>query len=88
MGGDEKAIMSAALETQREILENRQIAYAAHAEIAHAHIRSQVAQGCKTDGTSHAHRITIQSPSQQHAGGHTASATEQGSRKVPEAFPK
>ena len=74
--------MSAAPETQREILENRQIAYTAHAEIAHAHIRSQVAQGCRTDGTSHAHCITIQSPSQQHAGGHTAavtaSPTEQG----------
>ena len=54
--------MSAAPETQREILENRQIAYTAHAEIAHAHIRSQVAQGCRTDGTSHAHRIIIQIP--------------------------
>ena len=87
MGEDEEAIMSAAPETQREILENRQIAYTAHAEIAHAHIRSQVAQGCRTDGTSHAHRITIQSPSQQHAGGHAASPTEQGSRQAPEAFP-
>ena len=57
--GDEEAMMSAALEPQREILENKQITHTAYDHIAHAHIGSQVAQGCSTDGTPHAHTVAM-----------------------------
>ena len=53
--GDEGAMMSAALEPQREILENKQITHTAYAHFAHAHIGSQVAQGCSTDAVSYTH---------------------------------
>ena len=57
--GDEGAMMSAALEPQREILENKQITHTAYAHIAHAHIGSQVAQGCSTEATPHTHAVAM-----------------------------
>ena len=57
--GDGGAMMSAALEPRREILENEQFTHTAYAHIAHAHIGSQVAKGCSTDGPPHAHAAAM-----------------------------
>ena len=46
-------------EARREILGNKQTTWIAYAHIAHARVGSQVAQGCSTDATQHAHAVTM-----------------------------
>ena len=56
---EEEAMMSAALEPQREIHENTEITYTAYAPSEHARIRAQMEKGCSTDGTPHAHAVVL-----------------------------
>ena len=56
---EEEAMMSAALEPQREIHENTEITYTAYAPIEHACIGAQVEKECSTDGTPHAHAVVL-----------------------------
>ena len=51
--------MSTSLEPQTEILGNQQTTWTAYAHSEHAHIGSQVAQGCSTDVTPHTHAILM-----------------------------
>ena len=56
---EEEAMMSAALEPQREIHEHTEITYTAYAPTAHARIGAQMEKGCSTDGTPHAHAVVL-----------------------------